>query len=508
LVNSSTVAVFDYACADSECTDCLVHEKDMEYGVSKCRTLSANGTSSFYVMPDGGTCLGPAKKAETTPTNGLTVLSYSGCGSPGALSEMFSVDEVTVGAEPLCKVIEGLPKSSPARYYKFYLDSGGTVTGGWMYEDEYCTTGGTEVNKALVGSSAHPATCSDYVQIWFSHSVGVCTKECACAGPPPSPPGPAPPVSKGYIYLNQYLLEDSPVVDCDLGDVWEEAIISRVTEGCHRFQHIPSAQDMYRLLELDDYGRIQKLGLYCGPDCDKCEDDYTRLKFGTCIPSQDDTSAALYPPEFFCMGSANTRLSSNGIVTFAFTDSGCDVVDQPNNIATIRGYPQATGVCQRDGKTKDPATYYKLEQTEGTGGLVFTGVMNCTSDDCTNCAVKVDAWEEGACQAVGDAGFLQIYSNENLKRCEAPPEPTGPTKPSTARPTPSPQTEKDQVVIIASVGAVILAAGLAGVVYYTKVARPKRRYAEIGGGARRERRRGRGAPNHSARGGYGAYDGM
>jgi len=288
--------------------------------------------------------------------------------------------------------------------------------------------------------------------------------------------------------------------------VWEEAIISRVTEGCHRFQHLPSQQDTYRSLELDDYGHVKKLGVYCGPTCEKCEVVYTDVPFGECVPSQDDTSSALYPPEFFCMGSANTRLASGGMVTYAFTETGSDVVDQASNVATIRGYPAVTGSCERDGKTKAPATYYKLKQSEGTTGLVYTGVMQCVSDDCTNCAVTVAGWEEGSCQAVGDAGFIQIFSNENLKRCDAPP--TGPTRP-TVKPTATPQTEEDQVVIIASVGAVILAAGLAGTVYYTKVSKPRRRYAEIGGSARRERRvRSQRDQPQQPRGGYGAYDGM
>ena len=198
------------------------------------------------------------------------------------------------------------------------------------------------------------------------------------------------------------------------------------------------------------------------------------------------------------------RLSYGGIVTYSYTESGCDVVDQPTNVATIRGYPKLTGTCTRDGKTKVPATYYKLTQSDKG---VYDGVMNCSSANCSSCEVTVDGWEEGECHAVGDAGFIQLFANEKLKRCEAPPEPTGPTRP-TIRPTPSPQTEKDQVVIIASVGAVILAAGLAGIVYYTKVSKPRRRYAEIGGSARRERRgrSQREAPPH--RGGYGAYDGM
>ena len=77
-VNSSSVAQFDYACSDSACTNCSVHEKDLAYGSSKCKPLDGGLHSSFYVMPYGGTCVGPAKKAASTPTDGLTILSYTG----------------------------------------------------------------------------------------------------------------------------------------------------------------------------------------------------------------------------------------------------------------------------------------------------------------------------------------------------------------------------------------------------------------------------------------------
>jgi hypothetical protein len=105
----------------------------------------------------------------------------------------------------------------------------------------------------------------------------------------------------------------------------------------------------------------------------------------------------------FCMGSANIRLDDGAMSLFHFSVSAnCDVTTDEQNIATIRGYPKLTGVCTRDGITRTPETYYKLAETDGADGLMYNGVLNCTSSDCdaASCAVVVKNWAAGSCNTV------------------------------------------------------------------------------------------------------------
>ena len=293
------------------------------------------------------------------------------------------------------------------------------------------------------------------------------------------------------MFINQYTEEDSALNDCRTGNTWQDVIISRVKEGCNRFKHTPSGQDTYRKLDFDRNGRVEKLGLYCGVDCSECEEIYTNLNWGECVVSQDSTSAALYAKDNLCRGSTIVELATGGITMSYFESGGCemDAPDAEDNVVTIRGYPQVTNMCERDGITKFPLTYYNLKIMTNKSGSFYQGYLNCTTSDCTpaSCVVTVTDWRAGECRAITDGRFMQITSNEELQRCEIPQQPTShKSTPTPFVPTLGPQARADEVVIAASLGVVLIGAGIAASIFYFRGGKPKSRkgYQTIHGQSR------------------------
>ena len=106
---------------------------------------------------------------------------------------------------------------------------------------------------------------------------------------------------------------------------------------------------------------------------------------------------------------------------------------------------------------------------------------------------------------------MQINPNEDLQRCQVPPPGPGPgpgPHPTTDPPTLSPQAKTDEVAIAASLGVVLVFAGVAATVFYFRGSAPKRGirtgYETISGqnrGPGRGQRRGR-SDKYNERGTY------
>jgi hypothetical protein len=190
-----------------------------------------------------------ASVATLQPCNLATCFRRSaGAGSRGASSKA----EGRLKTEHRSFVDAECGAGTRHRYYKLGINKKQQISGGWMCEDEFCSTCAVFFEEVTVGTAGTAASCTNYHQVWFSKDVAACTQECTCAAEPPGPP--APPGGKGYVYLNQYRQEDSAILNCELGQNWQEAVISRVNTGCHRFTHGsgPSYQDTYRSVPPDD----------------------------------------------------------------------------------------------------------------------------------------------------------------------------------------------------------------------------------------------------------------
>ena len=478
-------------------------------------------TNSFYLQADMASCLGPLKAASTTPADGVSVVTFTGCGSPSSLREIYSLGALPTQANSQCLQIKGHQSASTARYYQLYGTGDGKVSGKWMCETEACETCLTEFNNVIIGKAGAEAQCDNYHQVWQSDALTPCGQSCSCdppppPSPPPSPaPGPSPAPPPRFVYINQYIEEDSPVVDCRVGNSWQEIIISRLHEGCQLFTDAASEQDTYRLLEFDRGGRVQKLGLYCGVNCSYCQDYYANVGWGQCLSVQDETSAALYPMDNLCRGSTNVELARGGITLSTYESGGCEMDGSTaeNNVLSIRGYPSITNQCERDGITKYPLTYYSLQRTTNSSGSFYNGYLECSASDCdvTSCRITVKDWRAGQCSPVADGRFMQINPNEDLQRCQVPPPGPGPgpgPHPTTDPPTLSPQAKTDEVAIAASLGVVLVFAGVAATVFYFRGSAPKRGirtgYETISGqnrGPGRGQRRGR-SDKYNERGTY------
>eukprot|EP00039_Didymoeca_costata_P033550 m.42898 g.42898 ORF g.42898 m.42898 type:complete len:613 (+) comp9927_c0_seq1:266-2104(+) len=474
MYDNGTVKELNYACSDSSCKSCLFTGTEVPSG--KCFVL---GNNSFHIQPEESTCFGPLNITANTPADAISVVTYRGCGRDvDAIFSLGSPDETA----SRCLPIEGLAYTGTPRYYQLGVKDG-KVTGKWMCEDEYCGTCTKQFRDLTLGTSDVMPVCSEYHQVIQTSDLKPCNEECGCAPYPPGPPG--PPASSGYVYVNEYLFEANPNLNCEFGQDWEEAVVARVSEGCTRFKYTPvRLQDMYRLLELNVDGSVKTLGLYCDVGCQRCQDNYPNMEFSDCEVSDSSTSVAVYPPDRFCRGSTNMQPAANGLVISYFNGSGCDIKmdSQKFNVMHMRIYPQATGVCQRDGITREPPMYYNLKAVENKFGYVYNGVLNCSNDDCTSCTFNVSNVASDEC-VIADNGYsFSIGDSDMLKTCYMP-KPS-PTTTATRRRI-MPQSASDQIIISVAVGSVLVIAAIVASVYYLRISRPKRAYREIQGSSRK-----------------------
>jgi len=242
-VNATSLGIdsFKYGCTKSDCTDCITDSaaSKLEYG--RCGVLGQT-TNSFYLQADMASCLGPLKAASTTPADGVSVVTFTGCGSPSSLREIYSLGALPTQANSQCLQIKGHQSASTARYYQLYGTGDGKVSGKWMCETEACETCLTEFNNVIIGKAGAEAQCDNYHQVWQSDALTPCGQSCSCdppppPSPPPSPaPGPSPAPPPRFVYINQYVEEDSPVVDCRVGNSGKRLLSRACTRGASCLQ--------------------------------------------------------------------------------------------------------------------------------------------------------------------------------------------------------------------------------------------------------------------------------
>lgn len=231
--------------------------------------------------------------------------------------------------------------------------------------------------------------------------------------------------------------------DCEFGTPWSYVQISHMLPGCHPvLQPRDGEKSYFEFVESTSHTGVGSLSMFCDQSCSGCTDNLADFNYGECQSTATQGGVAVYPFNSYCGGSSNFVASTSVVSVAQFTGDDCSMTaaGQELNVALIRNIPSIAstgGQCVLDGVTKkDKNLYYQLNETTNEKGVnIYSGVVHCTDDKCSENCIAVSEWEEGVCQIIKDnenIKSMQIYqpSEANSGQCRvAPPPPPGPGPP-------------------------------------------------------------------------------
>lgn len=490
--NTQQVVAVSYGCTDSSCTDCLV----LRAGIGTCRALGpeANATESISFQANSANFL-PQNTTGAVP-DGLSMLWYSDCGDASALTTIDALGSIpSNGTSTTCTEIR------PGFYHSLHHPStGGTnmISGNWWCTDSGCAEGSCvlSLDSMVLGRSTYntQGCFTSASSVRLGQGTGN-QPACACTA--------------DHVYVNIYTSDNRNERSCAMGQPFETAIISKLTEGFHALSHAPAQLEINRVLKLGwDADRSRTIVAEYGAPCvsaSTCEENITNPQWLKCYTTtKTGGSTAIFPPDDICYGSNELNINGNygGVAVYSFYGSAScpdDLAEtDPNGVVEIRGYGAPAGRCAWDGTIGNTIrkSYYLEKNTTGTAGTTYTARFGCgNSTSCEKCAINVTDLAEGECKAT-EFGSIRIKSIDSLTRCHAPAPPAPPGPPGGGT-TEAPDTRRQinfshnsAVLIIGACGGVlVLAMVVAGGVYYMRT-KSRDKYESLVG-SRRSRSRSR-----------------
>lgn len=484
------VVAVTYGCTDSSCTDCLV----VRAGIGTCRSLGpeANATESIAFQTNSANFL--PQNTSGAVTNGLSMLWYSDCGDPAALSTIDALGIVPTTSDASCTEIR------PGFYHSLHHPSRNqttTVSGNWWCTDAACSEGSCvlSLDAIVLGQSTYNTQgCFTVASSTRLGQHNGNQPACACTA--------------DHVYVNIYTSDNRNERSCTMGQPFETAIISKLTEGFHALSHAPAQLEINRVLKLGwDADRSRTMVTEYGAPCETaatCEENITNPQWSKCYTTtKTGGSTAIFPPNEVCYGSSELNYNGNydGVVVYSFYGSAnCPdnlAETNENGVVEIRGYGKADLKCHWDGTIGNTIrkSYY-LEKNTTTGSANYTarfGCGNSTSCDPAGCQISLTDLAEGECRATA-FGSIKIKPMSDMIACRvpAPPGPPGPPGGPTEEPdTRHPDFNHNSTVLIigSCAGVLVLAMVVAGGVYYMR-SQSRDRYESLVG-SRRSRSRSR-----------------
>lgn len=222
------------------------------------------------------------------------------------------------------------------------------------------------------------------------------------------------PSVNGFVWLNEFTSDNEDINDCSTGHDWSGVVVSKMPVGCHRFIHEQTHQDEFNFLELDpDTGNITRFGMICDIGCTSCINNADpSTQFNDCQTTWGG-SVSINENDKHCLGAAYLDHSNETVSILQYTTSSCNFDEDPSTVLYVRNYPPPleNDQCKADGST---GTFYMLNKKQTQKGLVFSGRLGCTDNECNDDCTIVEEWEEGSCHLSSKGNGLALWNSNNI----------------------------------------------------------------------------------------------